>query len=174
MTESKPAGNIPALYFYPSIKLDIRCPSCGFEASVVLKEILNRQMRAGCRKCNNKFLIKPNIRKSYRKSLPTDGHLSRTDMKESRTALKIAIQINDISVNGIGADIRTARLKKHKLAIGETFFIAFHLPKREREVQAKGKLVSVFESDSSARSHLGMEFDLLENYVEQEIRFYMM
>ncbi|VAX22294.1 hypothetical protein MNBD_NITROSPINAE04-2390 [hydrothermal vent metagenome] len=173
MGETKPEENIPSLYFYPSFQLEIKCPSCGFEASVALKEGLNRQMRVGCRKCNNKFLIKPNIRKSYRKPLEADGYLSRLDMTR-KTALKIAIKINDISADGIGADIQTARLKKHNIILGETFFIAFHLPKREKEIQAKGKLVSIFESDSPNISHLGIEFDVLESHVEQKIRFYMM
>lgn len=170
------AQPLPVVAVYGTNRIGIKCPSCGFQTVITLDKPLAKQAKANCKKCNNSFLVKPNVRDDFRKSVNITGRIDRLPIEKSEGETTARMQIWDISRTGMSVVIDTSFLKAESLKVGEALHVRFDIPKRAGSVTLilKGvvKNISVLADAESRR--LGLEFTDLDTDAGKEISIFLL
>ena len=167
---------MPVVAVYGTNRIGIKCPSCGFQTVIKLDKPLAGQVKANCKKCNSSFLVKPNVRDDFRKSVNLTGRIDRQLVEESGNWTESNVQIWDISRTGMSVVIDTSFSKGERIGLGDVLSVRFDLPKRAGSVtlNLKGvvKNISVLADSESRR--LGLEFADLDTDAGNEISIFLL
>lgn len=167
---------LPVVAVYGTNRIGIKCPSCGFQTVLTLDKPLAKQAKANCKKCNSSFLVKPNVRDDFRKSVNITGRIDRQPVEESGSEPAPGMQIWDISSTGMSVVIDTSFSKGESVEVGEELYCRFDIPKRAGSVTLSLKCVvkniSVLADSESRR--LGLEFADLAKDAGNEISIFLL
>ena len=170
------ARKMPVVAVYGTNRIGIKCPSCGFQTVITLDKPLAKQAKANCKKCNNSFLVKPNVRDDFRKSANLPGRVDRQPFGESGGETAPGMKVWDISRTGMSVVIDTSFPKGESVKVGDELYCRFDLPKRAGSVTLNLKCVvkniSLLSDLESRR--LGLEFADLDTDAGNEIGIFLL
>ncbi|RTZ94684.1 MAG: hypothetical protein DSY90_15515 [Deltaproteobacteria bacterium] len=149
-----PEDNTKILTFYTEKSgiASIVCPTCGLtkEVDAVKSNIARKKIRATCQKCKKSFQFIIEIRTIYRKSVRLTGQC-----QHMRTNQREVIQINDLSMNGIGF----THPCPIDLSIGDTLKVAFRLDdRRNSKIQLRVKITRI-DNHSIGAEFVGSRYE---------------
>lgn len=167
---------MPVVAVYGTNRIGIQCPSCGFQTVITLDKPLAKQAKANCKKCNNSFLVKPNVRDDFRKSVNFTGRIDRQPLGESGGETAARMQIWDISRTGMSVVIDTSFPKGESVKVGDELYCRFDLPKRGGNVtlSLKGVVKNISLLSDLESRRLGLELADLDTAVGNEISIFLL
>ena len=174
--EQNQSQPMPVVAVYGTNRIGIKCPSCGFQTVITLDKPLAGQAKANCKKCNNSFLVKPNVRDDFRKSVNLTGKIDRQLVEESGSWTAPNMHIWDISSTGMSIVIDTGFSKGELIVVGDVLSVSFDLPKRGGSValNLKGVVKNISLLSDLESRRLGLEFADLDTDTRNEIGIFLL
>ena len=168
-------SNLPEVVFFPSPKVKIKCPGCGFESSVTFGEPFKKALKVYCKSCKQAFMLIPNVRDNYRKPIRVFGYVSRLPGVVADPKKGVHVKITDISATGMGFEIPKAQMDRYQFAKGEPLYIVFHLPGKDEGnmFDVTSEIKNVFTNHETQLTKLGVKFDNLDLQIEKSIKFFL-
>lgn len=175
MDERKGGGQTPVVYIYTTATLHLKCPGCGNESTVALKEPLAQSAKVTCNRCRTLFIVQPTEREQYRKPLDTYADMDRKPIGKPKKRSVIEVKTTDISRGGMGVIISRSGMNGHNFEVGETVHLRLALPKRSKEVTVTVKAVirNLIPIGGSGACKAGLEFSDLDEHAAKEIGFFL-
>ncbi len=161
------------LSVYPSVFMKITCPNCGSEGTLKTEKPPEADFTVSCPKCNEKFLVKIEIRKFYRKevSIPIKYTLSgqASPTQETKTG-----KIVDISMEGLCIECSIHQFSPEFHKEGNLYKLSFSLPPRESLIKVDGKVINIRMTEGDTSFKVGVNFSNLDHFSKREIGFFLM
>lgn len=159
---------------YPSMIMKVACPNCRAEGSVKTDSPPEKDFMLLCPQCEEKFLVKINIRDHYRKKskIPVRCSLSGVDLQSAKDIGNGVI--TDISMKGMRVEIYNNLFPQGFLKKGRILTFSFSLPPRSAELKVNGEIVSFNEGDDVHYFNIGIKFFNIDQFVQKQIGFFLL
>lgn len=168
-------NGVRVVYIYPTVRLDLKCPVCGHESTVVLKKPISRPIKALCKKCGQAFIVSPSKRALKRKPLDIDALVDIKPITGKGRSASI-VRTVDISQGGMGITVPKRLVREKNLKEDDTLYLHFTLPgmKRGSSLLVKGRVRNIVQSGAlTGELKVGLEFVGLDEHSQKNIGFYM-
>lgn len=159
-TKKDDSTGLPIVFYFPSVSLTLKCPSCGKESVIVVaKEQINCRAKATCGKCKQTFIIEPNVRKNFRKDVDIACRLSLQPIEGTKPKGTLKAQLINISESGLGLVVQWRVVNQLSLEVGSVVHLCFSIPKgsTQAEINTKGEIKSIRSPDDSKEMVIGLE-----------------
>lgn len=158
---------------YPSTVMRIACPNCGVEGTLRKDRPPERDFTVLCPKCKERFLVKINARKFYRKkvSIPVRYSLFNTfDPMDKKVKEGIII---DISREGLCIESYTHFFLPDYHREGNLLNLQFSLPRSEKLLKVQAKVMRVIKKEGENTFKMGLQFHNLDEFTNKQIGFFL-
>jgi predicted Zn finger-like uncharacterized protein len=158
---------------YPAVVMRVSCPNCGAQGRLKKEKPPQADFTVVCPRCKEKFLIKINVRKFYRKTVsipvsysPYDIH--QRDDKRAREGIIVDISQQGMRIQGHKNDFPPQFFKE-----GGTFCFLFSLPPQDEQLRVLGKVVRINLKNNSKTIMLGIQFSNIDHFTNKQIGFFL-
>jgi c-di-GMP-binding flagellar brake protein YcgR len=154
--------------------MKIACPNCRAEGTVKTDSPPEKDFMLLCPLCKEKFLVKINIRKYYRKKIkiPVRCSLSTVDLHDMKDFGDGTI--TDISMKGMRVEIYKQSFSPDYFRKGRLLTFFFSLPPRHEELKISGEIVRFNEGDEGHYFNIGVKYSNLDQFAEKQIGFFLL
>ena len=159
---------------YPSMIMKIACPNCRAEGTVKTDSPPEKDFMLLCPLCKEKFLVKINIRKYYRKKtkIPVRYSLSAVDLHDMKDFGDGTI--TDISMKGMRVEIFKQSSSPDNFRKGRLLTFFFSLPPRHEKLKISGEIVLFDEGEDGHYFIVGVKFSNPDQFTEKQIGFFLL
>ena len=154
--------------------MKIACPYCGAEGMVKRKTPPHKDFTLRCPRCEERFLVKLNLRQYYRKEveIPVRYSLSDTEAYKNKR-LKEGTMI-DLSMHGMGVNIYRDDVLAHLYRKGRAVTVFFSLPPRDEELTITGEITRISAHEKGLGLIMGIRFTHIDPFAQQQIGFFLL
>jgi hypothetical protein len=157
---------------FPSAVMKISCPKCKAEGTLKRENPPEKDLQVLCPKCKERFLVKINLRKFYRRevSIPVKYYLVDGSGTSQKTK---GGTIVDLSREGlcIESDTRSYAPGYHRE--GKRFSMSFALPPGDTVLNVDGEVVRIIKAEGKSTFRIGIKFSNLDGFSSKQIAFFL-
>lgn len=166
---------MPVIFYFPSPSLTLQCPSCGLESVVTENERINRRVKVICGKCKKTFVIKPNVRRHYRRDVDIACKLSLKPVEDKKTRGSLKTKVVDVSESGLGVSAPLEVINHLELEEGKFVYACFSIPKGLGEILINSKCVvkSILKQTDKKSARIGLEVVDHDGSVSKKLGFFL-
>ena len=159
---------------YPSVAKKISCPYCRAEGTVKRSTPPQKDFTVVCAKCKERFLVKVNLRKYYRKDVKIPVKYSQWDIEGYYGKTLREGTIIDISRQGMNVEIYRHNFSPSLYRNGRVFTFFFSLPPRNDVLNIKGEITRIGEKEKGHGLTMGVRFSDIDPFAEQQLGFFLL
>lgn len=161
---------------FSSLHISIHCPGCKVPANIKKEKPPTKDFIAVCPKCKERFLVKINNRKFYRKKVSIPFYYSVHEINDTLDTKVKKGTIVDISKTGFlfEASVNKYPLKYAYEKEGTMLNCVFQLSNKEEQLRVEGKIIRIISTNSDEKVKIGVEFLNLSEYHNKLIGFFLM
>lgn len=159
-----------------NIIISIKCPYCNASGTIKKETILKKNFLVRCPKCHERFQLKSNNRKYYRKKVSMPVYYSLHDMKNAFDSnVKRGIILN-ISKSGLLFETTLNKYSLHEDCErkGNILYCLFSFSLNKDYTKIQGKIMNVVTQPKSNQIKVGVRFKALDEYQKQKLGFFLM
>jgi c-di-GMP-binding flagellar brake protein YcgR len=156
---------------YPLVHMRVSCPNCGAQGRLKRKRPPRKDFIAVCPRCREKFLVKINRRRFYRKTAVIPVAYSPFDIDRPDDPRAREGVITNISREGIGVIGTKEDFSPDCHQSGGMLTFLFSLPYIHDLKKVRGEIVKVADHDGTFT--MGVKLSDLHRYTQNAIEFFL-
>ena len=153
----------------PACVMSVPCPFCQAKGRAKFEQPPSKDFLTICPKCKEKFKVKLNIRKSYRKELAIVTSYSFSNIKKIDEKGSIPGEIVDLSKGGMAVESSKMWLSRLKGKEKRPLTFIFLLPPKHDIVKVKGVITRISEEEEKGKFRIGIRFVDIEDDTARKI-----
>ena len=151
--------------------MDVSCPYCAKKGKIKSKRAPDKDFTARCSNCKERFKVKLNIRKHYRKDVSVLVSYSFKEIYKMDEPGSYTGEITDLSQSGMAVESSNMWLKKFLNTKGRTLNFVFCLPPKNEIAIVKGIIRRIEELGGKGKFRMGINFANLDETTSRKISF---
>ena len=165
--------NMKEITLFPACLMSVSCPYCETMGNMKFNRPPTKDILEKCPKCKERFKIKLNIRKNYRKDISLFVSYSFKDISQIDEGDSYPGNIIDISRGGMSVESDSLWLPRFKNKEGKTLTFVFALPPQNKTVKVKGVITRIYEAEEKEKFKMGIRFNRLDDGTSRKIAFFL-
>ncbi len=166
-------ANMKEIILFPTCLMSVSCPYCETMGNMKFNRPPTKDILARCPKCKERFKIKLNIRKHYRKEISIFVSYSFKDISQIGEADSFTGDIIDLSRGGMSVESASLWLPRFRNKEGKTLTFVFALPPPNKTVKVKGVIKRIYEAEEKGKFKMGVSFTGLDDVTSRKISFFL-
>ncbi len=166
-------ANMKEITLFPTCLMSVSCPYCKTMGNMKFNRPPTKDILVRCPKCKERFMIKLNIRKNYRKEISIFVSYSFKDISQIGEADSFTGDIIDLSRGGMSVESSSFWLPRFRNKEGKTLTFVFAPPPPNKTVKVKGVIKRIYEAEEKGKFKMGISFTGMDDATSRKISFFL-